>query len=214
MFNFMKCEKLPKRSLEDIKQVARILFIDDHKFKLIDILKASGWQKVQWIKDAESISCTEIDDAHIILVDIQGVGKKMQFHDEGLGLTIAIKEKYPEKRIITYSSEDAGKIAAFHEGLSKADNAISKNADPYQFEKTIEKHANEIYSIDECVNRIEKILTKEIGHSLEHAKIKKSLLRLKKGKTIDADSVNNVLKISGSAASSIASILKMFFLAG
>ena len=95
MWGFLKKEKLPKRSLDDIKNVARILFIDDHKFRLIDILKSGGWHNVQWIKDVDSLSITEVCDAHIILVDIQGVGKKMQFHDEGLGLTIALKEKYP-----------------------------------------------------------------------------------------------------------------------
>jgi protein gp37 len=91
MRGVFKKEKLPKRSLDDIKSVARILFIDDHKFRLIDILKAGGWHNVQWVKDVESLSITELSDSHIILVDIQGVGKKMQFHDEGLCLTIALK---------------------------------------------------------------------------------------------------------------------------
>jgi hypothetical protein len=211
MLKIFQNRNLPKRSFVEIKRVARILFIDDHKFKLIDILKSSGWQTVQWVKDVESISCTEIDDAHIILVDIQGVGKKMKFHDEGLGLTIAIKDKYPEKKVITYSSEEAGKIAAFHEGLSKADSAISKNADPYQFEKAIEKHAQELYSLDECVVRIEKIITNELGYSPEHAQIKKALSKLKKKKSIDTEAVNSVLKISGSAATLITSIVKIFF---
>ena len=73
---FKKKKKLPERNLDNMKQISRLLFIDDKKFAVVDILIRAGWLNTQSIKDVESLDQTEIKDAHIIFVDIQGVGKK------------------------------------------------------------------------------------------------------------------------------------------
>lgn len=75
--------KLQERSIDEIKSICKILFIDDKAFPLIDILKTAGWACTKRIKDAESLDQTEIKEAHILIVDIQGVGKKLKFKDEG-----------------------------------------------------------------------------------------------------------------------------------
>lgn len=101
MFNWKKKNRvqLPNRTLEEVKTVCNILFIDDRKFPVIDILKNAGWSNTRGIKDLESLDQKEIKEAHIVFSDIQGVGKKLQFAEEGLGLVQAIKEKYPTKKI-------------------------------------------------------------------------------------------------------------------
>ena len=159
---FKKKKKLPERNLDNMKQISRLLFIDDKKFAVVDILIRAGWLNTQSIKDVESLDQTEIKDAHIIFVDIQGVGKKLHFQDEGLGLTIALKEKYPNKKIIVYSSEDQGRVQAFHKGIDIADARLSKSADPYQFqsmqaEEIIEK-ITKIYNQDDfSIKNVSKI---------------------------------------------------------
>ena len=90
--------KLPDRDLNEIKQLSKILFIDDKTFPVVDILKDASWVNTKRIKDAESLDQMEIKEAHILFVDIQGIGKKLKFKDEGLGLVIALKEKYPNKK--------------------------------------------------------------------------------------------------------------------
>lgn len=101
-----KKQTLPKRNLNEIKNGCRVLFIDDQKFDIVDRLKnQEGWKNTTRIKDLDSISQTELVDAHIVLVDVQGVGKKMQCPDEGLGLIVAVKQKYPQKKVIMYSGE-------------------------------------------------------------------------------------------------------------
>ena len=107
--NFFKKNKkktIPTPTLPELKQKTKILFVDDLKFNIIDSLKdKDGWRNIQRVADVESISQSEVCEAHIIFVDVQGVGKKLGFADEGLGLIVALKETYPEKKIVMYSSE-------------------------------------------------------------------------------------------------------------
>ena len=93
-------KKIPARTLEELKVLTKVLFIDDKAFKVVDNIKEKdGWRNVSRIVDAESLSQTEIVEAHIIFVDIQGVGKKMSFKDGGLGLIVALKKNIQIRRL-------------------------------------------------------------------------------------------------------------------
>lgn len=125
-------------SLANRKSITKILFIDDDtKFKVVKILTNSGWINTSIIKDAKTLDEPIILDAHILFVDVQGVGVAMGFDSEGLGLALALKEKYPTKKIVIYSAESKGD--RFHEALRKADSFLPKNADPYEFQKLVEE---------------------------------------------------------------------------
>ncbi|CAH5069878.1 hypothetical protein [Serratia marcescens] len=127
-------DKLP---IEVRRERTNILFIDDKKFDVVDILVNSGWKNTSWIKDAKSLNQKEILNADIIFVDIQGVGIKMRFSEEGLGLAKALKEKYKDKKIVIYSAEQTGN--RFHEALRLVDDSLDKDSDPYIFEDIVEK---------------------------------------------------------------------------
>lgn len=130
-------EKSTKKSLDDYKNVTHILFIDDDiRFKVVKILAKSGWVHTKLIKDAKTLDDQDIVDATILFIDVQGVGVTLGFSDEGLGLALAIKEKYPHKKVVIYSAETKGD--RFHAALKKADTFLSKNADPYEFQKIVE----------------------------------------------------------------------------
>lgn len=132
--------KLPHagNSLANRKSLTKILFIDDDtKFKVVKILTNSGWINTSIIKDAKTLDEPIIVDANILFVDVQGVGVAMGFDSEGLGLALALKEKYPTKKIVIYSAESKGD--RFHEALRKADSFLPKNADPYEFQKLVEE---------------------------------------------------------------------------
>lgn len=118
------------------KSSFKILFIDDQVFKVVDILKKQGWTNTKRIKDVKSFEEPEVVEAHVFFVDIQGVGKQLEFKDEGLGLAIALKDKFPDKKLVIYSSENKGD--RFHKALKKADDQLAKNADPYEFQQVIE----------------------------------------------------------------------------
>lgn len=127
-----------KMSLEDYKNCTKILFIDDDaRFKVVKILSRSGWVHTKLIKDCDTLDDHDVIDAEILFIDVQGVGVSMGFSDEGLGLALAIKEKYKDKKVVIYSAETEGD--RFHEALRKADSFLAKNADPYQFQRLVEE---------------------------------------------------------------------------
>jgi hypothetical protein len=123
-----------------IKANTHILFIDDDaKFKVVTILKKSGWINTKNIKDIDNLDNKLIQETDIFFVDIQGVGLSLQFNDEGLGLALALKKKYPTKRVVIYSAETKGD--RFHEALRKADSFLPKNAEPYEFQLLVEEYS-------------------------------------------------------------------------
>lgn len=201
-------EQLPERDLDDIKNICRITFIDDHVFPVIEILKNSGWVNTRRLRDVESLDQQEVKESHILFVDIQGVGKKLKFQDEGLGLIEALKEKYPSKKIIAYSAEDQGHVSAFHRGLDAADNRLSKNADPYEFLSLVERFGKEAFSLHECIERIKHRILKEYGKTYETEKIVKSMTRVYNSNDYSVKTVSKYFNLSN--ASSIASIISLF----
>ncbi|GGG98785.1 transcriptional regulator [Polaribacter pacificus] len=130
-------EEKPKIESKKDKSNLRILFIDDQhtKFKMVSILKKSGWKNTNSVKDITDLDDYKAKEADIIFVDINGVGKTL-FKDEGLGLASALKKKYPKKKIVIYSAETKGD--RFHKALREVDDCLSKNAEPYQFINLIE----------------------------------------------------------------------------
>ena len=214
MFNIFRRKervRLPDRTLEEIKNICNVLFIDDRKFPVVEILKDAGWQNTRSIKDVESIDQKEIKEAHIIFSDIQGVGKKLQFAEEGLGLSMAIKEKYPTKKLIVYSAEEKGKIEAFHPGIDIADNRLKKNADPYQFQVLVENYAKEAFSFNECIERIRKQIQRDTGYSLEFDDVVAGLLKIQKAKSYSDSDIKRVFNLQNTA--SIANIVQLFLTA-
>ena len=136
--NYIKEDsKKDDKSIEDVQNHVKILFIDDDtKFKVISILKNSGWMHTRIVKDINNLDSKEVQQTDIFFVDIQGVGKKLGFQDEGLGLANALKTKYPDKKVVIYSAETRGD--RFHQALKNADDSLYKNAEPFQFQQTIE----------------------------------------------------------------------------
>jgi len=122
---------------EKQKALTRILFIDDKHtdFKIVSILKKSGWVNTKSVKDVTDLDDSKVLEADIIFVDINGVGLSM-FQDQGLGLASALKKKYKNKKIVIYSAESTGD--RFHKALREVDSCLSKNAEPYQFINLIE----------------------------------------------------------------------------
>lgn len=138
-------EKRDEDSLEHLKRKVKILFIDDdNKFKVVKILKNAGWLNTRLVKDIKSYDDQCVLESDIIFVDVQGVGKNVESKDEGLGLSMHLKKKYPQKKIIIYSAETKGD--RFHEALRVADDFLAKNADSFEFQTMVEKFSKVLYA--------------------------------------------------------------------
>lgn len=121
----------------DPKAAKRILFVDDDtSFQVVKILKRAGWSNVRITKDIESLDSAIVLETDLFFVDIQGVGKALKFNDEGLGLALALKTKYPEKKVVIYSSEPKGN--RFHQAFRVANDFLSKTAEPYEFQQVVD----------------------------------------------------------------------------
>jgi hypothetical protein len=132
----------------------------------------------------------------------------MKLPDEGLGLTVAIKKKYPNKKVIVYSAEDQGQVKAFHEGFELADSQLSKNAKSYEFQFRLEKFAKELFSLNECIERIKQELIKELGHSPQTEEIIQNIELIY---TEDNTSIQNIAKVFNlQNAANLAQILQLF----
>lgn len=138
----------PSKAITDSatrKKLTNILFVDDKtNFKVVSILKNSGWQNTKIRKDLKSLDESDVIEAHICFVDINGVGKLLGFKDEGLGLAAAIKGKYPDKKVVIYSAQEDGD--RFHDALRKVDATIRKDANPYEFQNLVETFSESIFS--------------------------------------------------------------------
>lgn len=208
--NFFRSTRyvLPDRTLDDIKNICRILFVDDHDFDVPDILINSGWRDTKLISDVESLDHSDVRDAHIIFVDISGVGAKLRFSDEGLGLISALKNRYPLKKVVVYSARRHGD--RFHPGLSDADARLAKNADPFQFETVVENLSEEVLSLEGCIQNLkEKLKTEFNVVHLTDDDIRKILYRIGRKNDFSELAVARAFDIHG--AGSIASIISLFF---
>ena len=129
-----------KFSDDYIKSNIHVLFIDDHKYAVTELLIKNGWKHVRLVHEIESISDQIVKDSDIILVDVIGVGINLGFQDQGYGLASALKDYYPDKKIIIYSQERN----EFNEALKKVDSIIKKTSSIY----TLESELISLYKVE------------------------------------------------------------------
>ena len=134
-------EQPVKNHYIDIKSKVRILFIDDERFNMINILKKAGWKNIEYKKDLSDLDDNAVLSANVIFVDINGVGCSL-FRNQGLGLAAAIKNKHKDKRVIIYSAEPNGD--RFDNALRQVDACLPKNAEPIEFMNLIEEYADKL----------------------------------------------------------------------
>ncbi len=212
IFKRNKKKMIPTPSLPELKQKTKILFVDDLKFNIVDSLKTrDGWRNIQRIADVDSMTQSEVLEAHIIFVDVQGVGKKLGFPDEGLGLIVALKESYPEKKVVMYSSESKGQVNAFHRAADLVDGRLKKKPSRYEFGATIERLSREAFCLNSCVSYLRKILLRDFNVDLTEGEIKGIVEDLyNKGTYNETNSIAAAFNLSN--AGSIASIIQLLLL--
>lgn len=120
------------------KDTLNILFIDDEKFDHVGVLKNAGWVNTKSIKDVKRLDCTDIQRAHVIFVDINGVGCSLFPKEQGVGVAAQIKKLYPNKYVVIYSAQPQ----ELHTAFSQVDAVLPKNADPYEYINILENLIN------------------------------------------------------------------------
>ncbi|MEZ5435745.1 MAG: response regulator, partial [Pseudomonadales bacterium] len=149
LFGFFGSEKIPESlQIDDLKKYTKVLIIDDEDpVDIKEYLKKEGW-KVQYIPDLDAISNKKLIDSHVICVDIMGVGKLLGV-ESGMGLVKAIKQTYPEKKIIIYSS--VPKHDSFDDAWDYVDKKLRKESTLLPYSSAIEELASKSLNWDDSL---------------------------------------------------------------
>lgn len=135
------------RSLNDRERRTKVIIgvIDDAPFAPKQNLENTGY-RISYLGDPQSISA--VLDSHIVLCDLQGVGRSLDPNKQGAFFIDEIRRNYPEKYVVAYTgggmnlniSRDALRAADYFmrkdanidEWRDKLDQMIIKLLDPYQ----------------------------------------------------------------------------------
>lgn len=170
MLDFIFGRRVPEPvSVEKLKKITRVLIIDDEEPKeLRELIRKEGW-KNYYLNDLDSLSNKKLEESHVICIDIMGVGKKLQVED-GMGLVKHIKERYPEKKIILYSS--VSKQDIFSDALDYVDKRLRKESSLVPFSTAIEEMAANTFSWEETIKYTYSKVKDLLGEGMEYADFK------------------------------------------
>ncbi|MCI0631011.1 MAG: hypothetical protein L0Y44_10215 [Phycisphaerales bacterium] len=126
----------PKSDFSALVKRTRILVIDDVETEFpFEILRREGYAIDYW-KDAQELAKLETGYYDIIILDIGGVGRKLDAANEGAGLLNHIKSVNPSQIVIAYSgqSHHSNRIPFF----KLADQYVPKPANVLTWKETID----------------------------------------------------------------------------
>ena len=210
MFNLFKKKKnkrFLKKSLADLKDKTRILFIDDRDTDLVSALQKEGW-RVKYVDDLDSYNNTDLVDSQIICSDIKGVGIKLNVQGEGLGLVKAIKAKYPEKKIVLYSSISSHDI--FDNAIDLVDKKLFKDGQVHPFDAAITELSEKLFDWDTVVKDIYFRYRSEFGVELSLTEFNKKMQTTLNGNEIDTEKIVKLTSAGLNIAKSIKILMTPF----
>jgi len=207
LFKKKKNKRFLKKSLADLKDKTRILFIDDRETDLVSALKKEGW-RVKYVDDLDSYNNTDLVDSQIICSDIKGVGIKLNVQGEGLGLVKAIKAKYPEKKIILYSSISSHDI--FDNAIDLVDKKLFKDGQVHPFDAAITELSEKLFDWDTVVKDIYFRYRSEFGVELSLTEFNEKMQSTLNGNDIDVDKIVKLTSAGLNVAKSIKILMTPF----
>lgn len=202
IFKKKKKKRFHKKSLAELKDKTRILFIDDRETDLVNALQNEGW-RVKYMDDLDSYNNTDLIDSQIICCDINGVGIKLNVEGEGLGLVKAIKTKFPEKKIILYSAISSHDI--FDDAIDLVDKKLFKDGQVHPYDAAITELSEKSYDWDSIIKDVYFRYRSEFGIELSLTEFSDKMQGAINGSEID---VNKIVKLT-SAGVQVAKLIKI-----
>jgi len=207
IFKKKKNKRFLKKSLADLKDKTRILFIDDRETDLVSALQKEGW-RVKYLDDLDSYNNTDLVDSQIICSDIKDVGIKLNVQGEGLGLVKAIKAKFPEKKIILYSSISSHDI--FDNAIDLVDKKLFKDGQVHPFDAAITELSEKLFDWDTVVKDIYFRYRSEFGVELSLTEFNEKMQTTLNGNDIDIDKIVKLTSAGLNVAKSIKILMTPF----
>jgi CheY-like chemotaxis protein len=125
----------PEPTLAEIKRRSKILVIDDDALPVQRLFSRDEYDIERWpdVKQLEKLTDGTYD---VLLLDINGVGRKVSPTGQGLGVLEHIKRTNPAQQVILYSAQ-AQRISS-REILVLADAVLDKESDYVQYRAVVD----------------------------------------------------------------------------
>lgn len=193
-------------SIEQLQKQTKVLLIDDDEpTELRMMLRKSGWT-VLYMEDLDSLESKKLKESQIICIDIMGVGKCLQV-ENGMELVKDIKNKYPEKKIILYSSVSQQDI--FSDAIDYVDKRIRKQSSLLPFATAVEERAIKTFNLEDALNYAYSKLKGEFPDFCDSQSFKKIATRSVKNGKVDTAKLAKKAGIGLDVASKIAALLSL-----
>lgn len=149
MLNLLFTKKEPLVEITDddfdkIKFKARIALIDDEEIPHVKRLSADGYN----INDYDDIK--EIDSFirkkyHIVVLDIQGIGKEISPNSEGWGILKYLKNESPHTVVVMFTGADWS-ITKYKDYVDLADDFLGKDIEFLDFKLKLDRAIKKAFS--------------------------------------------------------------------
>ena len=161
--------------IENLKLKARIAVVDDEEVPYIKPLLANGYN-VRYYSDIDNIDEFVRKRYHVIVLDIQGIGKELSQKHQGFGILKYIKSEYPHVVILVYTGGRFS-FAMYREESTLADDFLDKDIDFLEFKLKIDSAVRRAFSPSYHAEVRERTLKKEIEDYDTYEKVSKILTR-------------------------------------
>jgi DNA-binding NtrC family response regulator len=203
--------ELSTDELSKAKFQARIAIVDDEEVPNMENLQNDGYNTLKY---SDILNMDEFINKkhHVLILDIQGVGKKLAGDLEGWGLLEYLKKEHPHIVVIVFTGADWS-ITKFKERADMADFIIGKDSEYLNFKMKVDAAIKKAFSVSFHLevlknqidnsytdkSRIEEVI-REYG--MDQGKTMKKIRKITKNEA-SLQSADNVLSIISSIYSFI-----------
>ncbi|MCY4418893.1 MAG: hypothetical protein OXB93_03490 [Cytophagales bacterium] len=155
--------------IERLKMKARIAIVDDEEVPYAKSLTNNGYN-IHYYSDIDNIDEFLRKRYHVIVLDIQGVGKELSKKHQGFGVLKYIKSECPHVVILVYTGGRFS-FAMYREESTLADDFIDKDVDFLEFKLKTDEAIRKAFSPSYHADIREKTLKKEIDNMETYEKV-------------------------------------------
>lgn len=150
-FNFYNNNKyslneLSNEEIEKAKKNVKLVIVDDEEVPNMENLKNDDYN-IKILSDIDNIQDFVTKDYKVVILDIQGIGKKITKRSEGWGVLEYLKKEYPHIVIIVFTGADWS-ITKYKDKADLADFIIGKDSEYLNFKMKIDAAIRKSLSIE------------------------------------------------------------------
>ena len=171
----MAIKELSSEEFESIKLKSRIALVDDDEVSHVRRLQKEGYNITDF-HDIDEIDSFVKKKYHVVVLDIQGIGKSISSTSEGWGILRYLKKEHPHIVVIMFTGADWS-ITKYKELADMADYFVGKDLEYLDFKYTLDLAIRKAFSPEYHFNVEKKILSQEISSAETFEKIQTIIQR-------------------------------------